>query len=363
MAEHVSQEEIYDAFLDDGALAALPGRLAASVGARSCLIQWIVEDGTSAILSQSGYFPDAMLAEYGERWNSIDPWLEASHQWQAPNAAMNLEDLVPVGTFCRSDFYNDFLRRHGDDSCRGIGVRVSNRYGTGLIALQRGRTQEAFGPEAVAALQASATHLRRMLAIRGRLVSNDVKADSLAAMIDAFGQAVMLVSCTGRLLHQNVAAAEIIARSGALAIRDGFLVGTTPRAERMLGSLVARALAPVDAEASAAALPCPDGGRLELTATGVAAGCGKRHAMLIASNCWRRDGSLEQRLRALHNLSPSEATLAVAIAAGDTPAEIAEKRGVALATVRTQIKNIAAKLGCNRQSEIVARVRSLPALR
>jgi hypothetical protein len=93
MAEHVSQEEIYDAFLDDGALAALPGRLAASVGARSCLIQWIVEDGTSAILSQSGYFPDAMLAEYGERWNSIDPWLEASHQWQAPNAAMNLEDL------------------------------------------------------------------------------------------------------------------------------------------------------------------------------------------------------------------------------------------------------------------------------
>lgn len=363
MAGPVSREEIYDAFLDDDALQALPVRLAESVGARSCLIQWMGEDGASTIVSQSGYFPGDMLVEYGEQFAEIDPWITASDRWQDPNAAMNLEDLVPVETFCRSTFYNEFIAREGDDTCRGIGVRVHNRYGSGFIALQRGRNQQTFGPEAVAALQASAAHLRRMLAIRGRLVATGIKADGLAAMMEALGAAMLLVARNGRLLHHNGAAGEIIARSGALAVRQGQLVGTSPLAERLLRQMIARALAPSGSEAAAAALPCPDGGRLELTSIGVAAGGGHRHAMLIAANPWRQDGSVEQRLRAFYNLSPGEAALAIAIAEGATAAEIADKRGVALATVRTQIKNIAAKLGCSRQSEIVARVKALPPLR
>ena len=364
MDERVSREEIYDASLDDAALQALPIRLATGFGARSCLIQWVTEDGTSTVLSQNGYFSETLLAEYGAHWAPLDPWMQASARWQPPDEAMNLEDLVPVSEFCRSDFYNELLRPSGDDSCRGIGVRVHNRYGSGFIALQRGRTQHAFGAEAVAALQASAAHLRRMLAVRGRLVSSSVNAEGLAAMMDALGTAMLLVSATGRLLHGNQAGEEVIARSGALALRQGLLTGTSAAGERLLRQLIARALEPKAPEAGAAALPCPDGGRLELTAIAVPGGAGApRHAMLTAPNRWRRDPSACERLRALYGLSPAEAALAVALADGSSPAQVAEQRGVALATVRTQIKNIAAKLGCTRQSDIVARVKGLPVLR
>jgi DNA-binding CsgD family transcriptional regulator len=361
--ERLSREEIYDASLDDDALRALPVRLADRFGARSCLIQWVTEDGRSTILSQNGYFPEDMLAEYGAHWAPLDPWMQASQRWQPPNEAMNLEELVPVSDFCRSEFYNELLRPGGDDSCRGIGVRVHNRYGSGFIALQRGRTQNAFEADAVEALQASAAHLRRMLAMRGRLVSTAVTATAVTAMMDALGTAMLLVSATGRLLHANTAGTEVIARSGALALRQSLLIGTSAQGERLLRQLIARALAPATPTAGAAAFTCPDGRRLELTALAVAAEAGCRHVLLAGPNCWTRDPSLAERMRALYNLSPAESVLAVALAEGASPAQVAEERGVALATVRTQIKNIAAKLGCNRQSDIVAKVKNLPVLK
>jgi DNA-binding CsgD family transcriptional regulator len=50
------------------------------------------------------------------------------------------------------------------------------------------------------------------------------------------------------------------------------------------------------------------------------------------------------------------------LAEGSDPAEIADLRGVAIGTVRHQIKSIAAKMECRRQADIVRLVTTLPAL-
>ena len=65
-------------------------------------------------------------------------------------------------------------------------------------------------------------------------------------------------------------------------------------------------------------------------------------------------------LRSLYGLTRAEAEIAVRIADGVGPAGIAGERGVSVATVRAQVKALAAKLGCARQSEIAALVRALP---
>lgn len=59
-------------------------------------------------------------------------------------------------------------------------------------------------------------------------------------------------------------------------------------------------------------------------------------------------------LRALFQLSPEEARLVVALTAGQTPKDIAQRRGVSIATVRTQLRSVFVKTGTERQAELVA---------
>ena len=71
------------------------------------------------------------------------------------------------------------------------------------------------------------------------------------------------------------------------------------------------------------------------------------------------DPTLPDRLRSLYGLSPAEAETAILLARGLAPTEIADERGIAVATVRVQIKTVAAKMECRRQLEIAAVVNGL----
>jgi DNA-binding NarL/FixJ family response regulator len=61
-----------------------------------------------------------------------------------------------------------------------------------------------------------------------------------------------------------------------------------------------------------------------------------------------------------HHLSPSEEMVLIALCKGHTIPEIAKENGVALSTVRTQIKALRAKTGCSSIRMILLRVHSLP---
>jgi len=59
-------------------------------------------------------------------------------------------------------------------------------------------------------------------------------------------------------------------------------------------------------------------------------------------------------IRALFDLTPTEARVARGLASGKSLEEIADESGVALSTVRWQLRHIYAKTGCTRQGELVA---------
>lgn len=60
------------------------------------------------------------------------------------------------------------------------------------------------------------------------------------------------------------------------------------------------------------------------------------------------------RILALFGLTASEAAVAAAVGAGQSLEDIAAARGVSVQTVRTQLKQIFAKTGTNRQSALAA---------
>ncbi|WP_209005419.1 helix-turn-helix transcriptional regulator [Steroidobacter agaridevorans] len=64
-------------------------------------------------------------------------------------------------------------------------------------------------------------------------------------------------------------------------------------------------------------------------------------------------------VQAAYALTGAETQIAIQLGAGETPQAIAAARGVAVGTVRAQIKTICAKLRVSRQAELVARLNDL----
>ena len=59
-------------------------------------------------------------------------------------------------------------------------------------------------------------------------------------------------------------------------------------------------------------------------------------------------------LRSAFGLTPAETRIAIGISRGKSPAVIAKSHGVAVATVRTQLKSVFAKTRTHRQAELAA---------
>jgi DNA-binding CsgD family transcriptional regulator len=59
-------------------------------------------------------------------------------------------------------------------------------------------------------------------------------------------------------------------------------------------------------------------------------------------------------VQALFDLTPAEARVARSLASGKTAENIAEDGGVSLNTVRTHVRGVLEKTGCNRQAEVIA---------
>lgn len=69
-----------------------------------------------------------------------------------------------------------------------------------------------------------------------------------------------------------------------------------------------------------------------------------------------------EKLKLLFGLTRAEAALVQALMDGLTPDEYAQRSEKSMNTVRTQIKNIHAKVGVNRQSQLIKAVMASPAL-
>jgi DNA-binding CsgD family transcriptional regulator len=104
--------------------------------------------------------------------------------------------------------------------------------------------------------------------------------------------------------------------------------------------------------AGIAVVPLPgDGGQ---------SGFGEQATLLVLGRREVAGGLSVQGFAREHRLSPSEAQVLQALCEGCCPNEIAERHGVKIATVRTQIANIRAKTGAESIRDLVQQVAVLP---
>jgi len=78
------------------------------------------------------------------------------------------------------------------------------------------------------------------------------------------------------------------------------------------------------------------------------------YALLVLTPVAAAPAPPVELMRSLFDLTPSEARVARGLAVGETLEEIASGGGVAISTVRSQLRQVLEKTGCTRQAEVVS---------
>ena len=170
---------------------------------------------------------------------------------------------------------------------------------------------------------------------------------------------VMLLSRDRMLRFANPAARQLLARKDPIRISKGRVATTSPSHSVALERAIDRVCSRGAGDEEVLVLHRTADFPLVLSIRCVDPASGDI-ILVVGTDPHVEPAKVRSSLKRCFGLTSSEAEVAAAIAAGRSSASIAGSRGVRLNTIRTQIKSIAAKLGCASQSQISAIVRATP---
>ncbi len=269
------------------------------------------------------------------------------------------QDFWTADELDSNPIYRDFFRPHGLGWSAGTGLHLP----TGdriVFSVERDHDRGPIEKAQVEILNELRSHLARSAFVAARLGLQRAKGASQT--LTAMGLPALLLDHDGAVIDANTLIANLSqhfqwrARS-RIALTD-------PRANEQLGA----ALAGLDdnLERSVRSFPLRDAhDRAALvahiipvrrTAHDIFAGS---YALLVVTPVSAPAVPPVELLRSLFDLTPSEARVARGLALGKTLDEIAASGGVAISTVRSQLRQVLDKTGCARQAEVVSLLASI----
>lgn len=145
----------------------------------------------------------------------------------------------------------------------------------------------------------------------------------------------------------------VIDGQGRLRCRDR---GAQQRLEAFVGRLSGSTSEPSTSPKLASLVPRVDEGPLSVLVSRHQLVPGQVSFLFVLRDPERAPGLDIALLADIFDLTHAEAAVVAGVVAGYKPSQIAEQRGVVIATVRCQLKAARAKIGVNGQAELVSRV-------
>lgn len=354
---HLAAHAFADAPLDGQWLPAL-GALASLTGSTfGELIR--IQDGPLAFaISQTEEDAKREFLESGGYEARVNPRVAASIG-AAPMQIVGDREYDAVAPSLRPGSYRDLVRKYDiPHSCQTTLLQRDDI----LIGLSVLRTQREgrIDADRTAAFAALAPHA--LAAVRTRLALGDQTVRDIASGLEHAGVAAFLCAADGRVQGMTGRAERLVADGRILALRQGRLTARDLRDDRLLGGALAAALETYSATSGGEGVVLGPPGERWVA-----------HVRVLPATHWDmpfrprllviiRDGPRApsaQILRIAFGLTLTEAEIALALALGQPREAIAIRRGVALGTLRQQIKSILAKVGVGREAELVVAVQAL----
>lgn len=353
--------KIYDAALDEKLWATVSPAIAAAFDAPSAALQLRdTHTGAVNLLSLTENYDAKSMASYEAYFGEKDPWVLGALRVNMATA-VTTQDLMDPKELLNSEFYHDWCRPLGLFNLVGALLPVDRGEfaGLGIIRPLAGERFEELDKALVAQFL---PHLQRALQIRRRLVIPSVEGQAARETLDRTATATVVVSRDGHILLANRKAEQLFREADAIRSVGNRLAAVGRRAAERLSRLIhdATDTAAGGGNSSGGMLAVDRPDRLPLTVLVVPFrpaqnGIG---APLPAAILFIRDPEMltaaALALQGLFGLTQAEAVVASALADGKSVNEIGTASGISLNTARTHVKNIFAKTGTNRQSQLVA---------
>jgi len=335
-------------------------------------------DSLTAALWARHNITDRQLDDYTTHFRHRDVWTNAAAARGLLNRCVvrRGEELVPDAVLRRSAFFNELLRDHGMGRLCALTLSDGGELASvqPVLSLHRPVDATPFSDETVRLLHGCAPHLQRAMRLRVRLLARQDGREEeprwSGRAIDRLPMGVALLDATGRIAGLNRAGQAMVDARDGLRLAQGRLQaelgGEARRLTHMLEAAVsagARGASARRVEAADLRVSRPSGRAsylltvlpLSSEASGPFgdAGSARIRAAVYIIDPAAVTAGLGARLGALFGLTPVEAGLVADLLADLTPAEIGDRRAVAISTVRSQLRSVFAKTGTTRQSELM----------
>ncbi len=355
----MNRGDLYDAIHDEAAFAHLPTMVAQLSGGRSTTL-YRFDDNWQLNDLRYCYFSDDVIARILSDPQRLDTWGNAGFATGIVGRALALDSVLPQEQYRRSPLFNEIVRPMGDDTghCMGIVHRLDGA--TLCTAIQRPFGDGAFTKAETARLESLIVDLQRIYLSRALIGDQARKIDSLNTLLDEGDEGLLLVGPKLHVIEATHHARTLIANSGLARINGGTLRFTDVKLEQRVKKAVEdtfnrRATAQVTftwddpkrgAIVNLLVLPLAPGER-----TGCMIRVRQEDSLIRHADLW---------LTRHYGLTSAEVRVAEALAAGHSPEEISVQRSVSLNTVRSQVRQILQKTGCDTVTRLVVLIRTLP---
>jgi DNA-binding CsgD family transcriptional regulator len=359
---------IYDAAVEPSLWQAALGRLTTVFAGRSAAFFTVGLDPPSSHFIATHNVAPESLEVYGRHYVTVDLWNPSIAR--APvGRALASHELCPDDVLFRSEFYNDFLSAFDMAYATGGFVERQDNQGV-LLGVQRDLKRGPFTPDEAITLSGLYRHVSRALSIARSFDTLTTREAALRATLDRLPTAILIVDRYGRAVIMNAAARKLVALQDGLFDEPHGLRGGSAAATGALRTEIAAASHGAAVPGSGIVrLPRAAGRPLtaRITPLGRLArerlGLGMPAAAVFIDDPDSLPRPSAELLREIFGLSGAEARLVALLAEGRTLAAAADELRVSRETLRTLLRRVFDKTGTRRQSELMALVARLTAIR
>jgi DNA-binding NarL/FixJ family response regulator len=309
------------------------------------------------MVNSAGDWPVTREAEYNKHYYALDPFVDLP-----PDRVFTVNELIGDANWRESEFYKNFLKPLDILHALGADIRTDD----GLecrLRVARPHREPPFSDDDKLLCTVVLPHLKRAVRLHSQLELMDSERRLYAGTVDRMLVGTVTLDESGAVLKSNPVADEIIREGDGLRVVNGALRADAAVENRELQRLIKQAMsgetggraAVVDAISITRKNSRGKLGVLvrSLPNTGSSKSKRRPSVALFIRDAERKSEASREMVRRLFDLTPAEASLALALANGLTLDEAAGQLHIRKNTARAHLRAIFSKIGVTRQTTLV----------